>query len=155
MVDDQVVGVYAVVEEDDDEPELADLLSVFPLPDVAVEEGELTMTLHTALTPLPSAALAVITAEPALTPFTFPLELTVTIFELDEDHLSVLLPAPDGLTVALMVAVLPLFRNNLFLFRVILVTLILEAATFFFVVSVLTGGAFGALPGDRARSLMS
>lgn len=67
----------------------------------------LTVTLHVAVLPLPSAAVAVMLAVPAATGVTTPAVLTVATEVLLDDHVTFLLQAPDGVAVAVSVEVLP------------------------------------------------
>ena len=66
--------------------------------------------MHSALTPLPSVAVAVIMAVPALTAVTLPSLSTLTISGALLDQVRVLFAALSGLTVAWRVAVLPTLR---------------------------------------------
>ena len=62
--------------------------------------GTLTVTLHFALTPLPSAAVAVISAVPFVTAVTVPFALTVAILEFELLQVILLFAAFPGFTVA-------------------------------------------------------
>ena len=69
--------------------------------------GTLTVTLHFALTPLPSAAVAVISAVPFATAVTVPFALTVVTLEFELLHVMLLFAAFPGFTVAVRLAVWP------------------------------------------------
>ena len=64
-----------------------------------------TVTLHFALTPLPSAAVAVISAVPFATAVTVPFALTVAILESELLQVIFLFAALSGFTVAVRLAV--------------------------------------------------
>ena len=75
---------------------------------VTEETGTSTVTVHSALTPLPSVAAAVMIALPALRALSSPVSLsTLTVSGSSLDQARVLLEASAGLTVARRVAVLP------------------------------------------------
>ena len=89
-------------------------VAAVPLVPVLLPEGEavavgvaFTFTMQEAEMPLPSFAVTVITAEPALTPFTFPFLVTVATFLLEEDHFTSLLVALDGDATAVSFFVFP------------------------------------------------
>ena len=69
--------------------------------------GTLTVTLHFALTPLPSAAVAVISAVPFAIAVTVPFAFTVATLEFELLHVILLFAAFPGLTVAVRLAVWP------------------------------------------------
>ena len=69
--------------------------------------GTLTVTLHFALTPLPSAAVAVISAVPFVTAVTVPFALTVAILEFELLQVILLFAAFPGFTVAVRLTVCP------------------------------------------------
>ena len=99
---------------------------------VSFVTGCLTVILQTALTLLPSFAVAVIVAVPLAMPLTTPLEFTVAIFLLLVVQVTDLSLAEEGPAVALRVIVLFLRIEADFLLSVILVTgcltVILQAA---------------------------
>ena len=105
-------------------------LRVYPLPSyirrllrlmVTEETGIFTVTAHSALTPLPSAAVAVIMAVPAFTAVTLPSLSTLTISGalLDQERVC---KAPSGYTVALRVWLSPLCKLRSVLLMSTLVT---------------------------------
>ena len=67
--------------------------------------GTLPVTLHFALTPLPSAAVAVISAVPFATAVTVPFAFTVATLEFELLHVIFLFAALSGFTVAVRLAV--------------------------------------------------
>ena len=82
----------------------------------------LTVTVQVAVTPLPSWAVAVIVAVPALTPVTTPLELTVATDVLELDQVTALSAALLGVTVAVKVVVAPTLMLAVVLFSVMPLT---------------------------------
>ena len=72
-----------------------------------VLSGNFTITPHFALTPLPSAAVAVISAVPFATAVTVPFALTVTTLEFELLQVILLFSAFPGFTVAVRLAVWP------------------------------------------------
>ena len=83
-----------------------------------------TVTLQVAVL-LPSSVVTVIFASPSLTPFTLPLASTVAISVLSDFHVTFLLVAPSGETVATNVSVPPTVSE-----RVVLSSLTPVTATF-------------------------
>ena len=77
---------------------------------VVAVAGAVTTTLQVAFFPLPSFAFTVIVAVPAFFPVTFPFELTVAIFLLEEVHVTDLFAAFVGATVAYNVLLYPIVR---------------------------------------------
>ena len=73
----------------------------------------LLMSSHDAFIFVPFT-FAVITAFPALTPFTTPLELTDAIFFDDDDHTTVFCVASFGLIVAFNFNVFPFLQSHFF-----------------------------------------
>ena len=84
--------------------------------------GCLTVILHVAFTPLPSFAVAVMTADPLLIPLTTPVAVTVAILALPVFHVTALLSALVGAAVAFRVTVFPLFTAICVLLSVSFVT---------------------------------
>ena len=74
--------------------------------DVALTTPGVTVTLQLADTPLPSVAVAVITASPGLTPLTTP-SATVAASSLSDVHASAFVVALEGMTVGESVNVSP------------------------------------------------
>ena len=82
----------------------------FPPANVMVSDilsGTFTVTLHFALTPLPSAAVAVISAVPSAIAVTVPFAFTVAILESELLQVIFLFAALSGVTVAVRLAVWP------------------------------------------------
>ena len=79
--------------------------------------SKVTLTLHLAVFPLPSLAVALIVQVPNFLPLTLPFLLTVAIFGFDEVHLRVLLLTFDGVNLTLSffalsrITVIYLFQN--------------------------------------------
>ena len=82
----------------------------------------MTVTSQVALTPLPSAVVAVMVALPAPTAFTLPFWFTVATFSLLLLHFTALLVASSGFTVAARVSLPPTSRVRLVLSSVTDVT---------------------------------
>jgi len=100
---------------------LTNRLKVFLLSDTLLTWTLFTVTLHVAVL-LPSAVLTVIVAVPAFSPVTSPPELTLATPSLFDVHVTVLLVAFEGLTVAVRVDVLPTFKVIELLLRLTPVT---------------------------------
>ena len=82
----------------------ADLLSVTP---VTATEPAVTVTVQDPYFPLPSVAVALMVAVPALTPVTTPDELTTATDVSEDDQATAGLEASEGLTVAVSVELFP------------------------------------------------
>ena len=86
---------------------------------VTFTSGFVTVTLHVAVTPLPSVALQVMTALPAATAITFPVLSTVATADADDFQFSFLFVAFVGATSAIICTISFSFSVTSVLFRLI------------------------------------